>query len=55
MTSKPDAWEPDENERQAIRAALLREHPELVGHEQALRLAEYRVIAWVLRKEEGHH
>ena len=54
MAVKQSAWELTEDERKAIRKALLESRPDLAGNEQAVLLAERRVIDWVIRQEQEH-
>lgn len=51
MATEPGEWMPSEEERQAIRAAILKDRPDLAGNEAALLLAEKRVISWVSQQE----
>lgn len=51
MTEDRSAWEPAEDERKAVRNALLESRPDLAGNEEALLFAEKRVVDWVTGQE----
>lgn len=51
MAAELPPWVPNEEELRAIRAAILKERPNLAGNEAALLLAEERVVSWVIKQE----